>query len=114
LLAPWAIRLVYGSSFVSAVTPARLLLLSILPLALYLPSAAALTAAGRERTWMKIQACGLLVDVVLVAILGSRHGANGAALAWLLSELSVFGIVTLVLARWRPGAAREPVVPYPA
>ena len=44
---PQLVRLLYGPKFASAATPARVLVVSLLPYAFYLPNAHALNAAHR-------------------------------------------------------------------
>lgn len=84
--APLVIRLVYGSNYASSVGPARVLLLSVIPWALYWPHANALNAAHLERMFSAILSLGLVVDVALVWIIARGFGAIGAAWAWVLSE----------------------------
>jgi len=86
---PAIIRLVFGSDFLGAITPARLLLLSLVPKALYWPSAFALNAAGREVTVCKVFCVGLIVDVALILVLAPALGAAGAAIAWIVAETVV-------------------------
>jgi O-antigen/teichoic acid export membrane protein len=94
---PLIINVVYGSSFRPAIVPARILLLSIVPWALYWPKANALNSAHRERRLGCALALGLVVDCLAVAIIGRRFGASGAAWAWVVAEsltllaVSLFG-----------------------
>ena len=84
--APWLINWIYGPAFSAAGVPARILICSILPIAWYWPSAHALNAAGRERTWTLLLARLMIIDALLVAVLGHLLAATGAAVAWLLAE----------------------------
>lgn len=89
LAMPQLITWFYGPQFSSAITPARILLLSIVPYALYLPNAHALNAAGQERHLLGVLATSLALEVVLMVVLSHAYGAAGAAWAWLLTELLV-------------------------
>jgi O-antigen/teichoic acid export membrane protein len=88
---PAMIDLVFGPHFASSTTPARLLLLSLIPYALYLPNAHALNAGGRESALFRVLLVGMVIEAVLVAVLGHAWGASGAAVGWCLSELVVLG-----------------------
>jgi O-antigen/teichoic acid export membrane protein len=107
---PFIIRTLYGPSFNLAIGPARILLLSLVPTTLYLPGAYSLNAAGRERTFLLIMLVSVVVQVPLMLFLAGRHGAAGAAYAWLASETLVLAGVTRVLRDSRSfDAARRPV-----
>jgi len=104
LAIPWLVDVVYGPSYSASVLPARVLLCSVLPLAWYWPSAHALNAAGREKTWTLLLGILIVTDAVLVAVLGRALGATGAAAAWLLAESLLLIPVSRVAARLRaPG-----------
>jgi O-antigen/teichoic acid export membrane protein len=94
LAAPWLVERVYGPSFSSALLPTRILLISVIPLALYWPAAHALNAAGRERTWTLLLAALMAADAGLVVLLGHPLGATGAALAWLIAESLLLVLIT--------------------
>ena len=79
----------YGPEFRSAVTPARILVLSLIPYAFYLPNAHALNAAGQERHLLGVLVTSVALEVVLMGLLSHAYGAVGAACAWLLTELLV-------------------------
>jgi O-antigen/teichoic acid export membrane protein len=108
--APLVIQLFYGSDFESSVGPARILLLSIVPWSLYWLRAADLASVHVEGRATVALAIGLLVDLVLVAAIARRHGATGAAWAWVASE-TVMLVGLTVLSRGisdRVGFADQP------
>lgn len=106
LAAPWLIDRVYGNSFSSALLPTRVLLCSVVPLALYWPAAHALNAAGRERTWTLLLAALMATDATLVVLLGHSLGATGAALAWLIAESLLLLLISPIAHRLKaPEAA---------
>lgn len=84
--APVVIDLFYGPTFESSVGPARILLLSIVPWSLYWLRAADLASVHLEGRATVALGIGLIVDLLLVAAVGRRYGAAGAAWAWLASE----------------------------
>ena len=90
---------VFGSSFRSAVTPARILMLSVLPSTLYWPDALVLVALERETVVLYAFLLSTLLDVLLVVTFAARLGAAGAAWAWVAAELSLWFALTLVLHR---------------
>lgn len=102
--APLVIRVIYGPTYAASVGPARVLLLSVVPWALYWPHANALNAAHRETTFSVILGCGLALDVALVWLVGTRQGALGAAWAWVASETAILVGVVLasrgLVSRW--------------
>jgi len=89
LVLPWALPTVFGPAFVPAVTPARILVLSLVPKAFYWPGAYALTASGREGVVFRVFFIGMVVDAVLVAGFTPLWGASGTASAWLVTECLV-------------------------
>lgn len=103
---PTLVDLLYGPAFAAAVTPARILVLTALPLAVYWPLAHALMSTGRERFYASILLAGLALDAALVTMLSPRHGATGSALAWLVTECLILALVWLV-ARHHRDRARE-------
>ena len=89
LAMPQLVNWFYGPQFSSAITPGRILVLSIIPYAFYLPNVHALNAAGQERHLLGVLATSVALEVVLMAVLSHAYGAVGAAWAWLLTELLV-------------------------
>jgi O-antigen/teichoic acid export membrane protein len=85
-VAPLLIRLFYGPGYGPATTPARILLVSIIPWSLWWPRPSELASVHLERRATAALACGLTVDAVLVALVGRSFGAAGAAWAWVMSE----------------------------
>ena len=96
IAAPLLIRLFYGSSFEDSVTPARILVLSILPWALWLPKSAELASLHIEGRATIGLAFGLVLDVLLIIVLGRRFGASGAAWAWVISQTALLLILVLM------------------
>ena len=95
ILMPTIVRTLYGSEFMSAVLPARILILSLVPSTLYLPSAHAMNAARRERALFTVMAGSILLQIPLMMVLASRYGATGAAIAWLLTETVALAGISL-------------------
>jgi O-antigen/teichoic acid export membrane protein len=90
ILMPLIILTLFGPTFRSSITPARILMLSLVPGALYWPDALALSACGRESVVLFIFLISTVLDVVLVIVLAGRWGATGAAWAWVVTELSLW------------------------
>jgi O-antigen/teichoic acid export membrane protein len=80
----------FGSSFRSAVTPARILILSLVPGTLYLPDAMALAASERETTILYLFLTSTIVDIILLLLLAPSLGAAGVAWAWVATETVLF------------------------
>lgn len=96
LAAPQVIDLFYGSRYEDSVGPARILLLSIVPWALWWPKPSELASVHLERRVTAALGFGLALDFLLVAAVGSRFGATGAAWAWLGSESAVLIALSLM------------------
>ncbi len=86
---PWVLVRVFGSAFAPAVTPARILVLSLVPKSFYMPDAYALNARGRESVVFRVFFVGMVVDAALVAGLTPLWGASGTAAAWVATECIV-------------------------
>ncbi len=97
--APLVIRLFYGSHYESSVGPARILLLSIVPWSLYWAKQADLASVHLERRATIALAGGLVLNLVLVAAVGGRLGATGAAWAWVASESAMLLALSLMSRR---------------
>jgi O-antigen/teichoic acid export membrane protein len=114
--APLVIDVFYGPEFQRAVGPARILLLSVVPWALYWPRTADLASVHLEGRATIALALGFLVDLVLVIAVADRYGATGAAWAWVASEWVMLigvcamsrGIVDRVGLRAGPEPAPQP------
>jgi O-antigen/teichoic acid export membrane protein len=86
---PLIMHFVYGSRYDSAIAPARILLLSVIPWSLYRFKPADLASVHLEMRATIALAFGLFLDVVLVIVLGKRFGPSGAAWAWVVSESAI-------------------------
>ena len=84
--APWVIRLFYGPEYGQSVGPARILLLSIVPWSLYWLKPLDLASVHLEARATIALGVGFVLDFGLVAAVGRRFGATGAAWAWVVSE----------------------------
>jgi len=96
-LMPLIVVALFGPTFRSSITPARILMLSLVPGALYWPDALALSACGRETIVMLIFLISTALDVVLVIVLAGHWGAVGAAWAWVATEMSLWLGVKLAI-----------------
>lgn len=96
LLAPWLIRLFYGPQYEASVGPAQVLLLSVLPWSLYWLQLSELASIRRERLVTVALTVGLVTNGLVVAAVSRRHGALGAAWAWLASESAMLLVLTIV------------------
>ncbi len=86
VITPWLVQHIYGPAFAPAIAPARILLVSLLPFTLYVPTAHALNAANRERRLLRVLLLSTLVEAALVASLAPTFGAEGTAWAWTVTE----------------------------
>jgi O-antigen/teichoic acid export membrane protein len=84
---PLLLVAIFGPSFRSAVTPARILMLSVVPRALYWPEALGMLSSGNEATVLYLFLCSTVFDVALVAALAGPLGPAGTAWAWVATEL---------------------------
>lgn len=89
--APVVVETVYGARYTGAVGPLRILLLSVVPWALYWPRLSELASVHLEQRATAALGAGLVLNIVLVASVAGASGATGAAWAWVASE-----VVTLV------------------
>ena len=97
-LMPIMLVAAFGPSFRSAATPARILLLSVIPSTLYWPDALAIMAGGGEAIVFYLFVFSTLLDAALVVGLGRHFGAAGAAWAWVAAELSLWLGLRMVVA----------------
>ena len=80
---------IFGAVYVSAY-PALIVLAAGASIgALAGPAAYVLLLTGHEGAYPRIMACGLLVRLVLIAVLGPWLGLMGAAIAWSVSTIGV-------------------------
>lgn len=94
VLAPAVIAAFYGERYESSAGAARVLLLSVAPWSLYCLKLSEMASIGYERRATAAVAAGLVVNVVLVATVGRRFGATGAAWAWVASESAMLLVLT--------------------
>jgi O-antigen/teichoic acid export membrane protein len=111
VVAPLAVRLLFGPSYGDAALPARILLITMIPVAWSWPSGHTLNALDRQHVWILILLAGILLDAVLVLSLGHALGATGAAIAWLVVEAATVGWVGIgmrhISSSRRTAVARE-------
>jgi O-antigen/teichoic acid export membrane protein len=105
VVAPFAIRLLYGNSFRDAVIPLRLLLVEAVLGGTVMVLAQAALALGKPILVTSLQLCGLATTVPLLWFLLPRYGLVGAGEALLLSTTLRF---VLILACY-PWAFRHPI-----
>jgi O-antigen/teichoic acid export membrane protein len=96
---PVLIRLLYGSDFLSAVTPMRLLLPGLVVWTAAGIVASGLNAADRPTKVSISQLLGLAVTIVLLALLLPPFGIIGAAIASTLAYSTVFAMQLRFLSR---------------
>lgn len=100
LIAEPVVMFVLGPQYSSAVAVLRLLAVSTLIAVVNQPAIAFLQARRLERAAATIVGSSVAVQLILVAVLGSRYGAEGAAVAliaaqsMILAAILCFGIVT--------------------
>lgn len=95
---PFTIHFLYGPHYGLSVGPAKILMLSLVPWALYYLKPAALASVHLETRATIALGLGLIVDFLLVIVFGRRFGATGAAWAWVASE-SVMYLVLRIMSR---------------
>ena len=74
--------------------PTFFLALATVPFAFALPFGFALHAQNRERVWLWILTAATFLNLLAILALG-REGATAAAIVWLLTQVSVWAVVTL-------------------
>jgi O-antigen/teichoic acid export membrane protein len=105
LIAPSAIRLVYGPDFAGAAWPFRLLLPGVVALAIQRPLGGILMKRGRPGLASIFGGVALVLNVLLNLALLSTVGLSGASLASSVAYL--FLAVAYVIATRQPGIADE-------
>ena len=90
LIGPTLIRLLYGPSYLTALTALRILLIEIVLQGGVSIMAQAFLALGRPGIVTILQATGLSISIPLMLVLIPRLGLNGAALALLASTTARF------------------------
>src|SRR5262249_21147585 len=86
ILTPLAISTLFGDEYRSASAVGRILILSVIPFAWYWPIIHALNTADRTRDVALLLSTSIITDVIGVVVLGTKFGAVGAAIAWLIAE----------------------------
>jgi O-antigen/teichoic acid export membrane protein len=90
--------LAFGPAYVSAY-PALLVLAAGASIgALAGPAAQVLLLTGREGTYPRIMACGIVLRFLLLAALGPVFGLMGAAVAWAVSAAAI-GVALIIASR---------------
>lgn len=106
LLGPWALGLLYGREFVSAVPVFRLFLAEVVLSGAVWVLAQAFMASNRPGAVSIVQAVGVGLTVPLLFVLVPRYGLVGAGLAQLISTTVRFAFVLvsfpMVLGVWPP------------
>jgi len=107
VLAPELLTLAFGASYRDAATPLRILALAMLSIFLCYPHSMSLIAAGRSADFTRITLSAALFNLLLNLFLIPGFGAEGAALATLVTELFVMvsSMVCLYRARGISGAS---------
>jgi O-antigen/teichoic acid export membrane protein len=100
--APLVIDIVAGSEFEPSVEVLRIQAAALLVTFAGAPLTYALLSLRRHRALLVITGAALAVNAVLVPVLATEHGANGAAAATLVAELVLTGCAALALARIDP------------
>jgi O-antigen/teichoic acid export membrane protein len=96
LVVPKVVDVLYGEGFSPAIAPARILMLSIIPWALYWPRLLELASVHQETRATVSLTIRMVVDVVLVVSIGARFGAVAAAWAWVASEFATLLTLSLL------------------
>lgn len=99
LLAPLAVRVLFGPQFSGAVTPLRILLLAEVAMTVFNVDGAVLAGLGRLADGAVAAVSGLIVVVALDLFLIPRDGLLGAAWASVIAYTFMSGIVYLYLRR---------------
>jgi stage V sporulation protein B len=85
--APSLIHLLFGTKYLPAAEPLRILLVGYVLLTIFTMLANVLNGAGRAKSSMIIAACGVLVGFLGCIILIPHYGANGAAFGTLIGAI---------------------------
>ncbi len=99
LLTPIVVPLAFGRDFEGSVMPALILILAGLPLAMSALGGIGLYLADRPGTYAIVRTVSVVVNVVLLYTLASRHGAVGAAIASLISYSVATALTLTMVAR---------------
>jgi heptosyltransferase-2 len=115
VLAPEAIRILYGGQFAGSVTGLRVIALSLMVMYPGIAAGNMLIAMGRERLGMLITAGGAALSALLTPPAASAFGATGAATAQAF-VYTAMGIASLIAVRavHRPPRAAHRPCPAPS
>ena len=99
LLAPWIVRVLFGSDFSDSAPVLRILVLAIPPMFMYMPLAHALNATGREWYWIMVLSANTLINIGLNLVLIPTYSFMGAAISTVFCELMGLILVALLARR---------------
>jgi len=90
LLAEASVHLIFGAEYLPGVSVLMILALSLIPDYINTLLSTTLIAQDQEKTTLNATIFGAIIAVIACAVLIPKWGADGAALAWLLAEITVF------------------------
>jgi len=99
LLGPWLIQFLYGTQYAGSTVVLQILALAALPTFINYALTHFLVARRQQRLNLIFNAAIFVVNLILCAWLIPRFGPGGAALAVLMSELTLLALCTLALSR---------------
>lgn len=110
VLAPWAVRLVYGAEYSGAVAAVQTYCGVVLLVSVGQPLSAALQASGRQSLVARVEVAALVPSALLVAAGAWRWGAAGGAAG---AAVVLIPVVAWYARAWRRQASRssEPAPP---
>lgn len=94
LFAPEIIIFVFGNSFLSSVLPLKILALNTILVGINMSIGDPLTVWGKQKQYLIAVSIGAFTNIILNLIFIPKFSYNGAAFTTLLSELSVFIILS--------------------
>jgi O-antigen/teichoic acid export membrane protein len=94
LFAPEIIIFVFGNSFLSSVPPLKILALNTILVGINMSIGDPLTVWGKQKQYLIAVSIGAFTNIILNLIFIPKFSYNGAAFTTLLSELSVFIILS--------------------
>ena len=99
LLGPWLIQFLYGSQYIGSTVALQILALATLPIFINYALTHFLVARRQQRLNLIFNAAIFVVNLILCLWLIPSYGPGGAALAVLLSELTLLSLCTIALSR---------------
>ncbi len=108
LLTPQILDLLFGPAYLPASRTVVLLLLNALVVSFNIGLGTSMLAIGRQHAFLRVVAVGAGLGVILNALLIPYFGGEGAAVATLLDEAAIFGL----LCRERPEVPGPPVIDF--